>query len=199
LRKHNCLKLQSLEKLNTNTELPDTALVAAFKQEGDQQWLAVLYQRYAGLLFGVCLKYLKEVEAAQDACTDIYEELVIKLRKHEVDNFKGWLHVLAKNHCLQKLRAGKKLPTTELPEQFMQLEDNWHLEEVMAKEASLTAMQNCIDQLTPDQKAMVELFYLQEKCYNEITDITGLSWNTVRSHIQNGRRNLKNCMDQNGR
>lgn len=199
LYQHICLKLQALEKLHTNTELPDAALVAAYKQKGDQQWLAVLYQRYAGLLFGVCLKYLKEADAAQDACTDIYEELVTKLRKHEVDNFKGWLHVLAKNHCLQKLRAGKKLPTTELPEQFMQSEEAWHLEEVLAKEASLQAMQNCIEQLSPDQKITVELFYLQEKCYNEITDITGLGWNTVRSHIQNGRRNLKICMEQNGR
>lgn len=188
-----------MEKLRTNTELSDDELVAGYKLHGEQQWLAALYQRYAGLLLGVCLKYLKDTAAAQDACTDIYEELVTKLRKHEVENFKGWLHVLAKNHCLQKLRAGKKLPVSELSEQFMYSEDAWHLEEVMAKEANLQAMQHCIEQLSADQKKTVELFYLQEKCYNEITDITGLSWNMVRSHIQNGRRNLKICMEQNGR
>ncbi len=187
-----------MEKLPINTQ-SDAELVADYKHTGNQECLAALYQRYVDLLFGVSLKYLKDPEAAQDACIDIYEELVTKVLKHDIDNFKGWLHVLAKNHCLQKLRAAKKLPLTGLPEQFMQSEEAWHLDEVLAKEANLQTMQQCIEELSSDQKLTVELFYLQEKCYNEITEITGLSWNTVRSHIQNGRRNLKICMEQNGR
>jgi RNA polymerase sigma-70 factor (ECF subfamily) len=43
----------------------------------------------------------------------------------------------------------------------------------------------------------VELFYLQNKCYKEIAEDTGMDWNKVRSHIQNGRRNLKICMEKN--
>lgn len=186
-----------MEKSDINNST-DAALVARYKDSGNQQFLAALYQRYAGLLFGVCLKYLQDAELARDACADIYEELVGKLLKHEVDNFKGWLHVLARNHCLQKLRSAKKMPSAGLTDAFMQSEDGLHLEEAMAKESNLQALQYCIDQLTEEQKKTIELFYLQEKCYNDIVEATGLAWNTVRSHIQNGRRNLKICMEQHG-
>ena len=180
----------------TYQQLPDDELVQQYKQQKDQQLLAVLYQRYSGLVFGVCLKYLKDAEAAADASLDIYEELVQKVVKYEIDNFKGWLHTLTRNHCLMKLRSGKGKQTVELPEAVMQSEETVHLEEVMEKEANLTQLEACIDKLIAEQKQVVQLFYLQEKCYNDITTLTGLPWNTVRSHIQNGRRNLKICMEQ---
>ena len=186
-----------MENKHPHTQLPDAVLVTAFKESGDQQYLVSLYQRYTGLLFGVCLKYLKTPEAAQDACTDIYEELVRKLLKHDVNNFAGWLHMLAKNHCLQKIRSAKNISIRELPDEFMQLEETMHLEDILNKEVKIGLMEKCIEQLNADQKKMVELFYLQEKCYNEIAEITGYSWNTVRSHIQNGKRNLKICMEEN--
>lgn len=185
-----------LEHPGTYSQLPDAVLVTGYKETGDQQYLADLYKRYSGMLFGVCLKYLKSPELARDACTDIYEELVSKVLRHEIDNFKGWLHMLAKNHCLQKLRAAKKITFSGLEPDFMQYREDTHLEEIMQKEAYLESMGHCIERLNEEQKQMVELFYLQEKCYNEITEITGLPWNTVRSHIQNGRRNLKICMEQ---
>ena len=187
-----------MQAAQTYTHLPDADLVAFYKKEGSQHYLATLYQRYAGLLFGVCLKYLEDAEAAQDASADIYEELITKVARHDIDNFKGWLYMLAKNHCLQKIRSAKKMPFSTISEQFMQLEENWHLEDVLEKEANLQAMQKCLDGLATDQKTTVNLFYLEEKCYNQIAEITGLPWNAVRSHIQNGKRKLKICMEQHG-
>ncbi|MES2646272.1 MAG: sigma-70 family RNA polymerase sigma factor [Bacteroidota bacterium] len=186
-----------MNKQPSHTQIPDAVLVTCYKESGDQHYLAALFQRYAGLLFGVCLKYLKAPDAAQDACTDIYEELVKKVLKHEINAFGGWLHMVAKNHCLQKLRSSKNVSTTEISEQFMQLDEPMHLEEVLNKEVKLDLMEKCLEQLTNDQKQMVELFYLQEKSYKEISEMTGTNWNMVRSHIQNGRRNLKNCMEEN--
>jgi RNA polymerase sigma factor (sigma-70 family) len=175
---------------------PDEQLVQQYRQSADQQVLAVLYQRYNGLVLGVCLKYLKDAEAAADAALDIYEELVSKVTRYEIDNFKGWLHTLTRNHCLMKLRSGKGKQTVELPEGLMQSEEMVHLNGVMEKEEHLTQLEQCIDKLSVEQRQVVQLFYLQEKCYNDITELTGLPWNIVRSHIQNGRRNLKICMDQ---
>lgn len=179
--------------------MTDNELAALYHQNGEQHWLAALYQRYHALLLGVCFKYLQNTELAQDACSDIYEELVIKLRRHQVEYPKAWLHTLAKNHCLQKLRSSKAITISEFPEEFVQSEDAWHLEDVMQKEKNLQAMQQCMEHLMSEQKQTVTLFYLQEKCYNEIVGITGLPWNTVRSHIQNGRRNLKKCMEKTNR
>jgi len=148
------------------------------------------------LLYGVCLKYLKEPETAKDAVMAIFEELAQKLRKHEVDNFKGWCYTLAKNYCLMQLRSSKRIRTGELKDEPMQTADELHLNDIMEKEEHLDKLSKCLETLSSEQKTTVELFYLQSKCYKEIETITGLEWNKVRSHIQNGRRNLKICMDR---
>jgi RNA polymerase sigma-70 factor (ECF subfamily) len=148
------------------------------------------------LVYGVCLKYLKEPEPAQDAVMNIFEELVVKLKKHEVENFRAWLHQVAKNHCLMQLRTPKNLKTVALPAALMQNEEDVHLNGVMEKEENFKRLENCIASLADEQRQMIKLFYLDGKCYNEIVEITGTEWSTVRSAIQNGRRNLKICMER---
>jgi RNA polymerase sigma factor (sigma-70 family) len=179
-----------------NNELPDKELVNLFRTSGNMDVLAVLFQRYMDLLYGVCLKYLKQPESAKDAVMQVFEELVQKLPKHEVDNFKSWLYTLAKNHCLMQLRTPRNLKTTEFKPESMQLEEDVHLNGVLLKEENLQKMERCLQTLSHEQKVAVELFYLQNKCYKEIAETTGIEWNKVRSFIQNGRRNLKICMEK---
>jgi RNA polymerase sigma factor (sigma-70 family) len=182
---------------NISTEQSDSELVAAFRQTGNMDLLGALYQRYMDLVFGVCLKYFKDAERSKDAVMDIYVELAKKLHQHEVAYFKGWLHVLARNHCLMQLRSPRNLKTTELGPNLMQSAENAHLEsEQLVKEEKLNILQQCVEGLPADQRQAVALFYLENKCYNEITALTGHDWNKVRSYIQNGRRNLKICMEQ---
>jgi RNA polymerase sigma factor (sigma-70 family) len=179
-----------------NRDQSDGELVKRYQQTGDMAVLGELYQRYMDLLYGVCLKYLKEPETAKDAVMQIFEELVVKLKKHDVENVKSWLYTLAKNHCLMQLRTPRNLKTTEFKAELMQSEEDLHLNGVMTREANLDKMEKCLDTLPQDQKDAVQLFYLQGKCYNEIAESTGMDWNKVRSHIQNGRRNLKICMEK---
>ncbi len=157
--------------------------------------LGELYQRYMELVYGVCLKYYKEPETAKDSVMQIFEELVLKLRKHDVENFKPWLHQVAKNHCLMQLRTPKNMKTVEFKYELVQSEDNVHLNGVLEKEENFKKLEYCLGTLTNEQREAVKLFYLEEKCYNEIVEITGQEWNQVRSFIQNGRRNLKLCME----
>jgi len=180
----------------SSTNQSDTELVLLYRESGDLKVLGELYQRYMELVYGVCLKYLKEPELAQDAVMQIFEELVSKLKKHEVDNFRGWLHQVAKNYCLMQLRTPKNLKTVALPPLLMQNEEDVHLNGVMEKEENFQKLEKCIASLSDEQRTMIKLFYLDGKCYNEIVEITGLEWNHVRSSIQNGRRNLKLCMEK---
>jgi RNA polymerase sigma factor (sigma-70 family) len=173
----------------------DSELVLAYKSSGDLGILGELFQRYMELVYGVCLKYLKQPENAQDSVISIFEELVVKLQKHEVDNFKSWLYTLAKNHCLMRLRSEKKQPFVNIDVELMQSGENVHLNGELEKEENFKKLDYCLGQLQEEQRTAVELFYLQGKCYNEIAEITGIEWNKVRSYIQNGRRNLKICMD----
>ncbi|BAV04537.1 RNA polymerase ECF-type sigma factor [Filimonas lacunae] len=176
----------------------DEELLTAFRHTGDQQVLATLYLRYADLVYGVCFKYLNDAESSKDAVMNIYQELLVKLPNHEVDNFKGWLYVVAKNHCLMQLRKMKQTITVSFDVNLVQSEDFSHLDSVLDKEQEFKKLESCLETLPEAQKQAVQLFYLQNKCYNEITGITGNDWNKVRSLIQNGRRNLKNCMESNG-
>ena len=186
--------MQFLKKIS-NSPSTDVELVMAYQQRQELDILALLYQRYMELVYGVCLKYLPDEEAAKDAVMNIFEELINKLKHHQVDNFRGWLHVVAKNHCLMILRSPKNLKTSTLNEVVVQFEENVHLNGVMEKEEQLDQMTECLQTLPVEQQRCVELFYLQNKSYNEIVDITGFDWKSVRSYIQNGRRNLKICME----
>jgi RNA polymerase sigma factor (sigma-70 family) len=179
----------------SNNQLTDADLVVAYKQSGDAALVGELYQRYMELVYGVCLKYLKHPENAQDSVISIFEELVVKLHRHEVEHFKGWLYTLAKNHCLMRLRSQKKGKVVNFDVELVQSEENPHLNGELEKEENFQKMEYCLGQLQKEQRNIIELFYLQGKCYNEIVEITGIEWNKVRSHIQNGRRNLKICMD----
>ena len=174
----------------------DTLLLSRFRETGDMNILALLYEGYMDLAYAVSMKYLKDPDAAKDAVMEVFEELNIKLRKHEVTNFKSWLYTVVKNHCLMQLRSQSRNKSVILDENGMQLKEELHQEDVNEKEWQLQQMTDCIEKLVAEQKLTIELFYLQEKCYKEITEITGLDWNRVRSLIQNGRRNLKICMDK---
>ena len=175
----------------------DKELADAFRKSGDINYLSALYQRYMDLVFGVCLKYFKEKERSKDAVMDIFDELNTKLRHHEVDNFKGWLHVLARNYCLMQLRSPRNMKTTEFNPSFMQTEENTHLNnEAIENEENFRKLADCMELLPEEQKQTVVLFFMQKKCYNEIVIITGFEWSKVRSYIQNGKRNLKICMEE---
>ena len=178
------------------SDAPDHELVELYKSSGNLEVLSNLYQRYMELVYGVCLKYLKDEENAKDAVLNIFEELVSKLKKYPVTHFKAWLYQLAKNHCLMTMRGSKKFSKAQIDVSLMQNEDPVHLNGVMEKEEHLNQMHICLQQLVAEQKTTVELFYLQNKCYNEIAAVTGIEWSKVRSFIQNGRRNLKICMDK---
>lgn len=183
-----------IHKITTNAS--DDELIERYKTSGELTLLSDLYQRYMDLCFAVSFKYLKDSDSAKDAVMDVFEELSEKLKKHEVANFKSWLHTVVKNHCLMKLRKENRNKTVNLDAEFMQSAADEHHDGVNEKEWQLQQMTKCIDTLVTDQKRAVELFYLDQKCYKEIADATGLEWNKVRSLIQNGRRNLKICMDK---
>ncbi|MFY7963767.1 MAG: RNA polymerase sigma factor [Chitinophagaceae bacterium] len=177
----------------------DEELLLDFQEKLNAQSLATLYLRYTDLVYGACMKYFKDGERSKDAVMEIYQEISIKLKTHQVENFKGWLYVVARNHCLMQLRKTQKNIVVEFDNSgFVQSEDFSHLDAVLEKEKDFKKLETCVDQLNDDQKLVINLFYLQQKCYNDIVDETGIEWSKVRSMVQNGRRNLKICMEKNG-
>jgi RNA polymerase sigma-70 factor (ECF subfamily) len=177
--------------------LDDAALIEQYKATGDLEVLGVLYNRYMHLVFGVCLNYLKDEEQSKDAVMQIFETLIDKVKAHGIQNFKSWLHVLSRNHCLMLIRKASKNNIVSMDEEFVENADFSHLNIEDTKEERLSIMEKCMESLTEEQRISVDLFYLQEKCYKEVAEITGYDLLKVKSYIQNGKRNLKICIERN--
>lgn len=193
--------LQSKNKLSVDDEI----LVAEYRQSGDNKLLGELFKRYVHLVFGVSMQYLKSEADAQDMTMFVFEKLMADLKNHEVSNFKSWLYMVTKNQCLMHLRKNKNIHVVELEtERNNEDEDNnmdfvaeQHLDGVELKEMQLELLEEALKGLNAEQKKCIEMFYLQDKSYVEIAELTGYDLGKVKSYIQNGKRNLKIFMDKN--
>ncbi len=186
-------------KLHRSSEqsLSDEELLARYGETRDLTTLAVLYTRHSEMVYYVCLRYFKESERSKDAVMQLFEELVHKIPKQAIKDFPKWLYVVAKNHCLMALRANKQQFVIPV-DNFVEFSVNLHQDENYAeKEERLSLLESCMDKLPAKQKVTVDLFFLQEKCYKEVAELSGYNLNEVKSFIQNGKRNLKICMEKN--
>ncbi len=175
----------------------DAELVAKYQSTGEQHYLGQLYDRYLELVFGVCLKYFKDHTLAEDAVMAIYEELTSKVREHEIRQFRSWLHVLVKNHCLMQLRKDKKNITVSFDPNFMQSAEDLHpLNDPAIQNGQEAALKDCLSKLKIEQRFCINLFYFEGKSYKEIAEMRLDEVGTVRSYIQNGRRNLRKCIEK---
>jgi RNA polymerase sigma-70 factor (ECF subfamily) len=171
--------------------IEDKQLLEKFYSEGNNQWLGILLQRYTTLLLGVCMKYLKNEEEAKDAVQQIFLKVISELHKYKVEYFKSWLYMIARNHCLMKIRDRHGKVPIELTDEMMPQEVEGYKQELIEKDRTLRLLEDGLQELNPEQKVCVSLFYLQKKSYVEITNITGYNLLQVKSYIQNGKRNLK--------
>jgi RNA polymerase sigma-70 factor (ECF subfamily) len=189
--------LKFIRSKHGKTEFDEQQLLTEYRDTGNLEILGILYERYMPLVFGLCLKYFKNEEQSKDAVMQIFEELVKKLKIHEVSNFKSWLYTLARNHCLMNIRSSSKHEFVQIEESFMENDAFVHLDIDETRENKLHIMEKCIDKLPSEQKDTISLFYLEQKCYKEVSDMTGYDLNKVKSYIQNGKRNLKICIEKN--
>jgi RNA polymerase sigma-70 factor (ECF subfamily) len=178
----------------------DATLLDLYRKNKDTKWLGFLFERYALLVFGVCMKYLKQVNDAQDATQQVFEKAFSEIQKYEVVYFKSWIYSIAKNHCLMQLRGKGHQPVLleSFPEDIFERTDsqksviqneNW-LEQQSAE------LNQALQEISHDQKICIELFYFQKLSYKEIEQKTGYSFQQVKSHIQNGKRNLRIILEQ---
>ena len=172
----------------------DKDLLQSYCKDGNTEALGILLQRYTSMLLGVCMKYLKNEEEAKDSVQQVFLKVINELHKYKVEYFKSWIYLVAKNQCLMKLRDGRK-DTVEINDKIY-LTENEKEEKYTAekKEVNLNNLEVALKLLSEEQRICLDLFYLQKKSYQEITESTGYNGLQVKSHIQNGKRNLKILM-----
>lgn len=179
---------------NTYTQNTDEELLSAFRLSGDNNLLGILLQRYTLLLLGVGIKYLRDKTLAQDAVQQVFLKAITHLPKDNIQNFKGWLYVLMRNHCLQVLRDKHYL--TDEQQLSNQSEAATDKDEIAWKEFALDNIDDALQLLEEQQRKCIILFYLKKQSYKQIGEETGYSFEQVKSYIQNGKRNLKLILTQ---
>lgn len=171
----------------------DKILVQDYKNDADQKIIGELYKRYNRLVFGSCLKYLKDVGLAEDAVNDIFIQVSKKLKSHNVEYFKSWLYTVTRNHCIEILRKENRHKDKKNSSELMYTESVFHPDDVVDAD-TIKVLTECIEQLPTNQQKCIQLFYYEKVSYQNIAETLEINWNKVRSFIQNGRRNLKNCI-----
>jgi RNA polymerase sigma-70 factor (ECF subfamily) len=169
----------------------DNELLANFHTTNDNRWLGLLLQRYTLLLLGVCMKYLRNEEEAKDTVQQIFLKVITELHKYRVEYFKSWLYMITRNQCLMRLRDRQGKTPKELTENLFLTEPEDNIAELAERDALITVMEGSLKQLNDEQRSCITLFYLQKKSYSEISEKTGYTLLQVKSHIQNGKRNLR--------
>ncbi|RLD24845.1 MAG: RNA polymerase subunit sigma-24 [Bacteroidetes bacterium] len=186
------------KNINQKTDLE---LIARYKQSNDLEVLGILYNRYIHLVYGVSLKYFKNPDESQDAAMQVFEKLIESLKKHDIQNFKSWLHVTTRNHCLMELRSRKTRGIRSDADlslvSDMEFTTTAHHNNETSIENDLTLMKLCIEKLPEEQKRCIELFYLEQRSYKEVSLLAEFELKKVKSFIQNGKRNIKNCIEKN--
>ncbi|MBN2214265.1 MAG: sigma-70 family RNA polymerase sigma factor [Bacteroidales bacterium] len=186
--------------------LTDDELVKKIRLFNDRYAIEALFERYVHLIFGICLKYLKDTELSKDAVMEIFDTSLNKISGTEISNFKGWIYTVTKNHCLMKLRKNSSSRRHQeeimqnLKEEIMESDIRLNLINEEDHNADTDYLSSAMTKLKKEQEECIRMMYLENKSYKEIADLTGYSLKQVKSYIQNGKRNLKILiMNSNGR
>lgn len=176
--------------------ISDAELLNRFYGDHDNEWLGILMERYTMVLLGVCMKYLKNEEEAKDAVQQVFLKAINELHKYKVEHFKSWVYMIAKNHCLMHFRYKKgKFTADVITEETLGAPDEEDSnQQHVEKDLALDKLAAALLQLNKEQQLCVTLFYMEKKSYQEIADQSNFSIPQVKSHIQNGRRNLRVLM-----
>ena len=181
-------------KANRYDHMTDAELLELYYTDKNQEWIGILLERYTLLLLGVCMKYLKDETDAKDCVQQIFLKVLTEVGKYRIDYFKSWLYMVAKNHCLMKLRDKGK-GAKELKENHASHAES-DKSEMLASEQTYDLLEVALKELNEEQRQCVILFYLKKNSYQQISEKTGYSQMQVKSYIQNGKRNLKILIDK---
>lgn len=176
--------------------ITDEELLSYYQSDGNQEWIGILLERYTLLLFGVCMKYLKNEEEAKDSVQQIFLKVLTEVAKYRITYFKSWLYMVAKNYCLMKLRGEQNKTLLELTDNMVNAPAEDKKSELIENEKTFSLLEDAIEELNDEQKQCVTLFYIQKLSYNQIVERTGYSLSQVKSYIQNGKRNLKLLLER---
>jgi len=176
-------------------EYTDEELLELYRKTEDSEFFGQLYNRYIPLVYGVCLKYLQDEDKSQDAVMEIFENLLPKIGNYEIKVFRTWLYSVVKNHCFHLIKSNKREIAVDFDSNLMESDHVLTLLVEDMDEERENALNYCMAKLSEPQRIAISKFFYEEMSYADIVDTTGYDLKSVKSYIQNGKRNLKICIE----
>lgn len=175
----------------------DQELLELYYRERSNKWLGILFDRYLHLVFGVCMKYFKDEQQAKDQAQQVCLHVLQTLPRHRVTYFKSWLYQVTKNHCLMQLRqAGRHIQSLVEDRELPAGAAEGDIRDKQEREVAYGHLEQALQALNEPQRRCVEMFYMGKKSYQQVAEATGYTLLQVKSHIQNGKRNLRQLMER---
>ena len=195
-----CVLSMDMWLFNKKVNKTDEDLVAAYKTSGNKNVFSDLFKNHVNTIYGTCLFYLQDKDEAKDAVMNIFEKLLLDLKKNDIKNFKAWLSFVVRNHCISVIRKrNTTLKNVKSYYDYEYRETTYETElkvESVSDDKLIEYMQECLPKLKESQQKCIQLFYLKNLSYQQVSELTGYEINEVKSYIQNGKRKLKLLIEE---
>jgi len=156
----------------------EAELIQACKKQ-DRRAQQLLFDRFSPVMFGLCKRYLKNREDAEDVLVEGFFKVLTKLEQYSGQgSFEGWIRRIMVNEALMHLRKNKNLKMT------LEINDH-HLKTMVTVEDELQAADilNLLDRLPTGYRTVFNLYVLEGYKHREIAEMLGISINTSKSQL----------------
>jgi RNA polymerase sigma-70 factor, ECF subfamily len=180
-------------------QVPDSALVERI-MAADENALAALYDRYAGMLYAMLLRILKDTGAAEEVLQDLFLQLWRGAARFDPSrgSLPAWLLVIGRNRALSRLRGKERREFVLDDTEGFSLEalpSQGNLEDEAARTQLMDRLRGALAALPPEQREAVELAYFEGMTQTEIAARTGSPLGTVKSRVRAAMQTLKQFFD----
>lgn len=164
--------------------------------EGDQRAQRALFDKFAPKMLGVCIRYTKDIEEAQDVLQDGFVKVFTKLNKFSGEGvLEGWVRRIMVNTALDQIRKNVKFQDDiSLDKVDFKIEGDGHVIEQLMEEDLL----KLINEMPPGYKAVFNMFAIEGYSHKEIADEMGISENTSKSQYSRARAYLQMKLEELG-
>ena len=169
----------------------DAALLSKVEQ-GDQDAMASLFDRYSGMVYSVALRVLKDAGQAEDVMQDIFIQIWKKPGAFVSGrgSLGAWLVVVARNRAIDSLR--RRRPTDSVED--VVLASSTDLAAEAERNTLMAKVRVYLHQLPPEQRKSVEMAYFEGMSHSEIAEKTGDPLGTVKTRIRLALITLRKAM-----
>ncbi len=165
---------------------------------GEEEPFQVLFERYGELVFGYCVKLLKDRERAEDASQEAWVKIIKNANKYECQGkFRAWLLQITRNTCFSLFRDLKKNRTEDVSDHEIEDMSQKSILDLMSAEENKAKLKKCIEDLPENQRLALLVWMTEDKSYEEIAEHMQTSVSAVKSLLFRSRQSLKEMLGSN--